>query len=268
MIYVSTWFIRTQVNVSGDFGIGESIAATIGLYVAAAWAAWIACFFVVEAIIASPCIPNNSYDAHLLRLTARLAAVLAAGAVLVYGANDIGIPALGLLAGLGVGGVALALASQSTVENLFGGVSIFADRPFRVGDFIRFGDESGTVEAVGPRSSRVRGLDGTLTTVPNGDLAKMHVTNFSMRNKCLFLHTVGLRYETSPDQFEWLLAGVAANPHGHPNGRERSWLSAGPAGGLRQLLYRCRDKSLRAHIGFLGVLGDPGTTHPRNHQVG
>ena len=153
------WFIRTQVNVSGDFGIGESFAATIGLYVAAAWAAWIACFLVVEAIIASPSIPDNSYDAHLLRLTARVGAILAAGAVIVYGATDIGIPALGLLAGLGVGGFALALASQSTVENLFGGVSIFADRPFRVGDFIRFGDGAGRSR----RSGRARAVSGRST---------------------------------------------------------------------------------------------------------
>ena len=93
--------------------------------------------------------------------------------------------------------VALALAAQSTVENLFGGVSLFADRPFRIGDYIQYGASSGTVEAIGPRSARIRGLDGTLATVPNSDLAKMHIVNFSLRNKCLFRHVLGLRYETS-----------------------------------------------------------------------
>ena len=198
LAYLANWFIRAEVNISGDFATGESILAAIVLYVAAGWAAWVACFFVVEAIIASPSIPDNSYDAHLLRLAARLGAVLAGGAIIVYGANDIGIPALGVVAGLGVGGVALALASQSTVENLFGGVSIFADRPFRVGDSIRYSDGSGSVEAIGPRSSRIRALDGTLTTVPNADLAKMQLAF-----RCSRCHT--------KDHF-CRLAGASRNP--------------------------------------------------------
>lgn len=205
LIYSADAFIKTEVNNSGAFATGEEIAAAILIYAAFARAAWVGCFLVVEAIIAAPHIPEDSYDAHLLRLAARLAAVVAAGGILLYGANQIGVPALGLLASVGIGGVAIALASQSTIENLFGGLSIFADRPFRVGDFIRYGGSGGSVEAIGPRSSRIRGLDGTLTTVPNGDLAKMHITNLSMRDKSLFQHVLGLRYETSPEQFEWLL---------------------------------------------------------------
>jgi MscS family membrane protein len=216
MIYFADGFIQTEIHLSGDFDSGESIFAAIVVYVATAWAAAVACFVIVEAIIASPRIPDNSYDAHLLRLTARVGAVVVAGAILVYGANDIGIPALGLVAGLGVGGFALALASQSTVENLFGGVSIFADRPFRVGDHIHYGDGGGSVEAIGPRSSRIRALDGTLTTVPNGDLAKMRITNFSMRSKCLFQHKLGLRFETSPEQFERLLKELRGLISAHP----------------------------------------------------
>ena len=126
------------------------------------------------------------------------------------------MPALGLVAGLGVGGFALALAAQSTVENLFGGMNLFADRPFRVGDFIRYGAGLGTVERIGPRSSRIRGLDSTLTTVPNSDLARMHITNFSYRRKILFHHVLGLRYETSPEQFSWLAEALKERLGAHP----------------------------------------------------
>ncbi|MCB1494440.1 MAG: mechanosensitive ion channel family protein [Bauldia sp.] len=213
---LADWFVDYELNLSGAFAAGEDIAVAALLYLAGAWAAWVTCFFVVEAIIASPRIPDNSYDAHLLRLTARVCGILAAGAIVIYGANDIGIPALGLVAGLGVGGFAFALASQSTVENLFGGVSIFADRPFRVGDFIHYGDGGGTVEAVGPRSSRIRSLDGTLTTVPNGDLAKLHISNYSARTKCHFQHVLGLRYETSPRQLEWLAEEIHRLLAEHP----------------------------------------------------
>ncbi|MEQ8653584.1 MAG: mechanosensitive ion channel family protein [Kiloniellales bacterium] len=209
-------FIAFQVNPSGAFAKVEAVASSIALYGAGAWAVWIAAFLLVEAIIASPAIPEGSYDANLLRLVARVTSLAGAGAVVVYGASDLGVPALGLLTGLGVGGFALALAAQTTIENLFGGVSIFADRPFRIGDFIHYGGSDGVVEMIGPRSSRLRGIDGTLTTVPNADLAKMHIINYSLRNKCVFVHTLGLRYETTPDQLEWLLSETRRRVGEHP----------------------------------------------------
>lgn len=209
-------FIRMQIHLSGEFSSGESIFSNIVLYATGAWLVWNACFFLAEAVIASPRIPDNSYDAHLLRLAARLGSILAVAVVLLYGANNIGIPALGLVAGLGVGGIAVALASQSTLENLIGGLSIFADRPFRIGDSIRFEGQLADVEAIGPRSVRIRGLDGTLITVPNGDLAKRHIVNVSRRDKCLFLHEIGVRYETSPEQLQWLLTELRRIFRAHP----------------------------------------------------
>ncbi|MCB1489488.1 MAG: mechanosensitive ion channel family protein [Bauldia sp.] len=251
LVVLADWFIDYELNVSGEFAVGEDIAVAALLYLAGAWAAWVACFFVVEAIIASPRIPDNSYDAHLLRLTARICAIVAAGAIMVYGANDIGIPALGLIAGVGVGGFALALASQSTVENLFGGVSIFADRPFRVGDFIHYGDGGGVVEAVGPRSSRIRALDGTLITVPNGDLAKLHISNYSARQKCHFQHVLGLRYETSPAQLEWLATEIRRFLSEHPMVEK--------SGGLpRVVVVGFGDSSIDMEVRCYVVTGDFG----------
>jgi MscS family membrane protein len=178
----------TQVNPGGLVGEAETLLVGVLLVVAAAWAAWHLCWLVAEAVIASPSIPDDTYDAHLVRLVARVASLLAVAAILVYGANLFGVPALGLLAGVSIGGIALALAAQNTVENLLGGISIFADRPFRVGDAIRYGGAFGTVEAIGPRSSRIRGSDGSLTTVPNSDLARMQVTNLSLRDRFAFTH--------------------------------------------------------------------------------
>lgn len=223
LIYVAHAFlIELQLNVSGTFAQLVSLLIVIGMTFSTAWAAWLLIYLVVETVIALPSVPEQSYDAHLLRLVARVLGALAAAAIVVWGANEIGIPAAGLLAGLGVGGFALALAAQSTVENLFGGVSIFADRPFRVGDFIHYGDSDGIVEMIGPRSSRIRGLDGTLTTVPNSDLSKMHITNYSMRNKCFFHHTLGVRYETTPDQFDGLLSELRTRIAAHAMVEETS----------------------------------------------
>ncbi|MEM0908674.1 MAG: mechanosensitive ion channel family protein [Pseudomonadota bacterium] len=217
-------FYPLQINPAGGFAEASHIMRSVLGYFAVAWSIWLLCFFIVEAIIAAPSIPDDSYDAHLLRLVARVAAFLFAGGIIVYGASDVGIPALGLLAGVGVGGFALALAAQSTVENLFGGVSIFADRPFRVGDFIRYGSDLGVVEAIGPRSTRLRGLDNTLTTVPNADLAKIHVTNISKRSKCLFVHVIGVRYETSRAQIEWLVEELRDRLTAHEMVEEASGL--------------------------------------------
>src|SRR5207248_1522615 len=91
-----------------------------------------------------------------------------------------------ILAGLGVGGLAIALAAQKTIENLFGGVAVISDRPVFVGDFCRFGDQLGTVEDIGLRSTRIRTLDRTLVTVPNGQFSSITLENFSRRDKMLF----------------------------------------------------------------------------------
>ncbi|MBY0333078.1 MAG: mechanosensitive ion channel family protein [Acetobacteraceae bacterium] len=216
LVVAGEFVIAWEIGLGGLPFDANAMLAAMALFGAAAWAAWLGCHLVVELIIALPAIPDNSYDAHLLRLLARVVAVVAVVLLIVYGANTIGVPALGLLAGVSVGGIALALAAQSTVENLFGGISILADRPFRVGDTIQGGSVSGAVEAVGPRSSRIRRADGTLTTVPNSDLAKMHITNMSARSGFLFRHTIRLGGEATRAQAEWLLAAlrerVAAEP--------------------------------------------------------
>ncbi|CAH0253703.1 mechanosensitive ion channel family protein [Roseomonas sp. CECT 9278] len=213
--------IDGEVNLSGPLSDLETLSAILLLHGAGAWAAILACRLVAEAIIASPRVPDDNYDAHLLRLLARIVGLIAAATVLAYGANEIGIPALGLVAGLGVGGIAVALASQSTVENLFGGVSIFADRPFRVGDAIRFQAANGRVESIGPRSTRIRGSDGTLTTVPNADIAKAHVTNLSVRSRFVFDHRVALPPAADDAEVSRMLAALRALLADHPMvGRE------------------------------------------------
>jgi MscS family membrane protein len=113
-----------------------------------------------------------------------------------------------ILAGLGVGGVAIALAAQKTIENLFGGVAVITDRPVAVGDFCRFGDSVGTVEDVGLRSTRIRTLNRTLVTVPNGEFSAMTLENFSKRDKMWFHITLNLRRDTLPDQVRGLLQAI------------------------------------------------------------
>lgn len=131
--------------------------------------------------------------------------------------GNLGFDVTGLIAGLGVGGLALALAAQKSIENLFGGVTLIADRPVGVGDFCRFGDgRSGTVEEIGLRSTRVRTLDRTLVTVPNSKFSEIELENFAVRDRIRLVATLGLRYETSPDQLRFVLTRLREVLIDHP----------------------------------------------------
>jgi len=120
------------------------------------------------------------------------------------------------LAALGIGGLAIALGAQKLFENLIGSLMLIADRPVRIGDFCRFGDSLGTVEDIGIRSTRIRTLDRTILTVPNGEFAALHIENYSSRDLFLFRPTLNLRYETTPDQLRYLLQELRAMLYAHP----------------------------------------------------
>ena len=144
-----------------------------------------------------------------------LAAVVIAIAVLSI-LSILGFNLTTVLAGLGIGGLAIAFAAQKTLENLFGGVSVLADEVIRVGDFCRFGDRVGTVEDISLRSTRIRTLDRSELSIPNGSLATMNVENFTRRDKILFNPNLAIRYETTPDQLRYLLAEVRRMLYEHP----------------------------------------------------
>lgn len=141
--------------------------------------------------------------------------VLAVIAFLVI-LQNFGFDVTGLIAGLGIGGLAFALAAQKSIENLFGGVTLIADRPVQVGDFCRFGDRVGTVEEVGLRSTRVRTLDRTVVTIPNSEFSNMQIENFARRDRIWFHPTIGVRYETTADQMRFLLLELKKLLVGHP----------------------------------------------------
>ena len=130
--------------------------------------------------------------------------------------DNFGFNVTALVAGLGVGGIAVALAAQKSIENLFGGVMLYADRPVRVGEFCRFGDKVGTVEYIGLRSTRVRTLDRTLVTVPNAEFSALQLENFARRDFIRLYTTIGLRYETTPDQLRHILVETRRLLYAHP----------------------------------------------------
>jgi MscS family membrane protein len=136
---------------------------------------------------------------QILKLTLYLIAVL--GVFSAWGYNTSTI-----VAGLGVGGLAVALAAQKTIENLFGGISVIGDRPVLVGDMCRFGDRTGTVMHIGLRSTRIRTPERTIVSVPNAQFSAMTLENISGRDKIWFHPTLNLRRDTSAAQMAEVLA--------------------------------------------------------------
>ena len=161
-----------------------------------------------EVVIRVQRVQRFGIQANLIRLTCRVIGIAAAFFVAIIGADRLGIPIAPLLAGLGVGGLAIALAVRPTLENVVGGFVLFADRPVRVGDFCLFGDKKGTVEEIGLRSTRLRALDRTVITVPNSQFSELQLVNFTRRDQMLYHVTLGLRYETTPDQLRHVMAKI------------------------------------------------------------
>jgi MscS family membrane protein len=120
------------------------------------------------------------------------------------------------LAGVGIGGLAIGFGAQKTIENLFGGVSLLSDEVIRVGDTCNFGGRVGTVEDISLRSTRIRTVERTELSIPNGTLATMNVENLTRRDKILFNPKLNLRYETTPDQLRYVLAGSRRLLYEHP----------------------------------------------------
>jgi MscS family membrane protein len=165
---------------------------------------------------------NQPHSASTLGLLRRLGKVAVLAVGLLYLLYAAGVNITAALAGLGVGGIAVALAAQKTLENLFGGITLTSDQPVRVGDFCKFGDQVGTVEDIGLRSTRIRTLDRTLISVPNGHLASISLENFGVRDKIWFHPTIQLRYETSADQLRYVLTEVRQMLDAHPKVESQS----------------------------------------------
>jgi len=146
---------------------------------------------------------------QVLKLTVLMIAILSVLGEWGYNTSTI-------LAGLGVGGLAVALAAQKTIENLFGGISVIGDRPVLVGDVCRVGSHSGTVMHIGLRSTRIRTADRTVVSIPNSQFSSMDLENFSARDRTWFHQTLSLRRDSTAQKMLQVLASLTDILHTHP----------------------------------------------------
>lgn len=177
---------------------------------------------VLDALIEEYIVPlveksESDLDDQLMPLMRKLFKITFWTMGIVLGLNNAGFDVGAVIAGLGIGGLALALAAQDTVKNIFGGVMIYADKPFKVGHRIKIDGFDGTVEDVGIRSTRIRTLEGRLVTIPNAHFSENAVENVALEPSRKVVINLGLTYETHPDKMEDAIQKLKAIADKSPN---------------------------------------------------
>lgn len=177
---------------------------------------------VVQAVLREYLFPyaqrnGSQMDESLLPTILRSVGIILWGLGFIVALNNVGYDVSALLAGIGITGLALAMAAKDTVANIFGGITVFADRPFRVGDRIRIDGYDGTVMHVGIRSTRIRTIGGPVVVVPNFKFTDTILENVSQERALRVRHELGLVCETKPEKIEEAIAVLRTIVNDHPD---------------------------------------------------
>lgn len=163
---------------------------------------------------------DTKMDDQLVVLVRKTLRVIVVGIGVLFVLQNLHVDVTSLLAGLGIGGLALALAAKDTAANLFGSFTIFIDAPFYIGDWIKAAGVEGTVMEIGLRSTRIRTFASSVVTVPNSALATATIENFSRREYRRFTTRLGIAYHTEAAQIEAFVEGIRAIIAAHPDTRK------------------------------------------------
>ncbi|GMQ84217.1 MAG: hypothetical protein BMS9Abin06_0987 [Gammaproteobacteria bacterium] len=172
------------------------------------WAVWLGSHVIAESVVAAQNMHTGSIDSQLIRLGLRLVATILSITILVIGAQHLGIPAYSVIAGLGVGGIAVALAAKDSLANLLGSLLIMFEKPFRVGHWIKLGNTEGIVESIGFRSTRIRTFYNSLVSIPSNTLVNSTVDNMQLRHYRRVRTTLHIRYDTPADTVEAFIEAI------------------------------------------------------------
>ncbi|WP_308917820.1 mechanosensitive ion channel family protein [Jannaschia sp. LMIT008] len=220
----------TGVPIVARAAVGPVVET--GSWLALAWTGLRLVHAIGDEVLASMTRRSRVGAISVVSMARRIAyAVVAVVAALMI-ASSFGLDLTGWFAALGIGGIAVALGAQKTIEHIVGGLSLIADQPVRVGDFCSVGGLMGTVEDIGLRSTRLRTLDNTLLTIPNGDMAAARIENFAGRRRFNWTTILGLRYETTPDQMRavlWRLEQLLAGDERVDEGFRARFVGFGPS---------------------------------------
>ncbi|MEM8946564.1 MAG: mechanosensitive ion channel family protein [Planctomycetota bacterium] len=217
----ATWYAGTKL-IGLPPATLNILLAVLKLFTifAAAWTAFSIIDVTAKYFARKASGTETKFDDLIIPMISKSLKILAVCIALLTTAQTFDVPILGLMGGLGIGGAALAFASKDAVANFFGSVTVLFDRPFEVGDWIVTDGAEGTVEMVGFRSTRIRTFYNSLITLPNSQLTISAVDNMGRRRYRRIKTTLGVQYNTTPDQLEAFCEGIRELIRRHPNTRK------------------------------------------------
>jgi MscS family membrane protein len=171
-------------------------------YIALTWTVWSTGSAIAESVISYEKLRVSSIDSQLIRLLLRIVTLIISITIIIMGANHIGLPAYSIMAGLGVSGLAVALAAQQTLSNLIASIIIMIEKPFALGHRIKIKDIEGDVEDVGFRSTTIRTVYDSLITIPNHEMICNAIDNMTSRSHRVTEVILTLKYDISIDEIE------------------------------------------------------------------
>ena len=217
LVTALTAFILSKVlRISGTVYAVAIPGLWVLFYFAWTWLVWATGNAIASSMMAKENIRIGSIDGQLILMVVRLITFFAAVAILVTGADHLGLPAYSLLAGFGVGGLAVALAAQQTLANLLGSLIIMIEKPLAIGDYIKLKDAEGTVEKVGFRSTRIRTLYNSVVTIPSSQLINSSIDNMELRQYRQLRTTLGITYDTPAEKIEGFVIAIKQQLESYP----------------------------------------------------
>lgn len=255
---VTARILAEILRISGAVYEATTLSMWGLFFISLTWLIWVSGGAVAETIIGTERMRASSIDSQLIRLMLRLLTIVAAIAILVVGADRIGLPAYSVIAGLGVGGLAVALAAQQTLANLLGSLIIMFEKPFAVGHYIKVQGIEGIVETVGFRSTRIRTFYNSLITIPSSQLVNSTVDNMELRETRQVKTTLNLTYDTPMAALTAFVAEV------------RQLLEADPDTGkdtIQVSFYEFGPHSLDVMINFFLKAPDRGTELRQRERI-
>ena len=221
---MSWWAISSQLSSTGNF-IHNTFMFLIVVNVT-----WLVAR-LMDALIEEYIVPmtektESDLDDQLLPIFRKGFRLIVWTVGIIVGLNNAGYDVGAVIAGLGIGGLAFALAAQDTVKNFFGGIMIFADKPFAIGDRIQIGNLDGFVREIGIRSTRIETLAGRVVTVPNSMFSDDAVENVDKEPSRKIVLNIGLIYDTNADQMEQAIQVLKEIAKDHPNQLEEEVLTS------------------------------------------
>ncbi len=205
-----------QIRLTGENLVVAKVIARAVMLVGVVMGVLDAVAWVTEWFLTWRGLGNDSIEGQLVRLASSVGRFLLVAWILIAAADSVGVPVTPLVAGLGAGGLAIALASQYTVENLIAGLVIFADKPVRIGDECQYGSVRGRVERIGLRSTRLRGTDRSVISIPNAEFAKSQLVNYSGRDRIPLAITLTLPAGSGPAALRQCLGALRDLVAAHP----------------------------------------------------